>query len=62
MFEARFADASLEAAERLVGVEGDGDRIEAVWLDVSEPLDAPLYPLGLLELLRARLATLAAED
>ena len=62
MFEARFADASLEAAERLVGMEGDGDRIEAVWLDVSEPLDAPLYPLGLLELLRARLATLAAED
>ena len=24
MFEARFADASLEEAERLVGVEGDG--------------------------------------
>ena len=62
MFEARFVDASLEAAERLVGMEGDGDRIEAVWIDVSEPLDAPLYPPGLLELLRARLATVAAED
>ncbi len=62
MFEARFVDASLEAAERLVGMEGDGDRIEAVWIDVSEPLDAPLYPTGLLELLRARLATVAAED
>ena len=37
MFEARFVDGSLEAAERLVGMEGDGDRIEAVWLDVSEP-------------------------
>ena len=62
MFEARFADASLEASERLVGVEGDGDRIEAVWLDVSEPQDAPLYPPGLLELLRARLAAVAADD
>ena len=62
MFEARFVDASLEAAERLVGMEGDGDRIEAVWIDVSEPLDAPLYPPGLLEMLRARLATSAAED
>ena len=62
MFEARFVDASLEAAERLVGMEGDGDRIEAVWIDVSEPLDAPLYPPGLLEMLRARLATNAAED
>jgi len=62
MFEARFVDASLEAAERLVGMEGDGDRIEAVWLDVSEPLDAPLYPPGLLELLRARLAAVTADD
>ena len=62
MFEARFVDGSLEAAERLVGVEGDGDRIEAVWLDVSEPLNAPLYPPGLLELLRARLAAVAADD
>ncbi len=62
MFEARFVDASLEAADRLVGVEGDGDRIEAVWLDVSEPLDARLYPPGLLELLRARPAAVAADD
>ena len=56
MFEARFVDASLEAAERLIGEEADGDRIEAVWIDVSRPLDRPLYPEGLLELLRARLA------
>ena len=62
MFEARFVDASLEEAERLVGMEGDGDRIEAVWLDVSEPLDAPLYPPGLLELLRARLAAVTADE
>ncbi|MDE2901897.1 MAG: NUDIX domain-containing protein [Chloroflexota bacterium] len=62
MFEARFVDRSLEEAERLVGMEGDGDRIEAVWLDVSEPVDAPLYPPGLIELLRARLAAVAADD
>ena len=55
MFEAEFVDASLEAAERLVGMEADGDRIEAIWIDVSKPPDLPLYPDGLLELLRARL-------
>ena len=42
MFEAKFVDASLEAAERLVGMEADGDRIEAIWLDVSKPPDLPL--------------------
>lgn len=51
-FEARFVDASFYAAERIVGTEGAGIRIEAIWLDVSEPLDRPLYPNGLLELLR----------
>ena len=56
MFEAKFVDASLEAAERLVGMEADGDRIEAIWLDVSKPPELPLYPDGLPELLRARLA------
>ena len=60
MFEAKFVDASLEAAERLVGMEADGDRIEAIWLDVSKPPDLPLYPDGLLELLRARLTDKAS--
>ena len=52
VFEARFVDAALETAERLVGTEGNGDRIEAVWLDIAKPLDRPLYPEGLLDLLR----------
>ena len=52
VFEARFADRRYYEAERIVGTEGGGIRIEAIWLDVSEPLDRPLYPNGLLELLR----------
>jgi hypothetical protein len=52
VFEARFADASYYEAERIVGTEGGGTRIVAVWIDVSRPLDRPLYPNGLLELLR----------
>ena len=51
VFDVRFADASNYAAERIVGTEGGGIRIEAIWLDVSKPLDRPLYPNGLLELL-----------
>ena len=53
VFETRFVDASYYAAERIVGTEGAGIRIEAIWLDVSEPLDRPLYPNGLLDLLVA---------
>ena len=52
VFEARFQDSSLYEAERIVGTEGGGIRIEAIWLDVTQPLDRPLYPNGLLELLR----------
>ena len=51
VFETRFVDASFYEAERIVGTEGAGIRIEAIWLDVSQPLDRPLYPNGLLELL-----------
>ena len=51
-FEAEFADRSRYATERIEGVEGDGERIEAVWIDVAESLEWPLYPDGLLELLR----------
>lgn len=50
-FRVRFVDASFYAAERIVGTESEGTRIEAIWLDVSQPLDRPLYPEGLLELL-----------
>lgn len=51
VFETRFVESSFYAAERIVGTEGGGTRIEAIWIDVSEPLDRPLYPNGLLELL-----------
>ena len=51
LFEAQFADRSLYAAEVIKGTESSGKPIEAVWLDLSEPLDGPLYPEGLRELL-----------
>lgn len=52
VFDARFSDASHYAADRIVGTEDDDIRIEAIWIDISQPLDRPLYPNGLLELLR----------
>ncbi len=51
LFEARFVDRSLYGAELIDGTESSGKRIEAVWLDLSEPLDGPLYPEGLREML-----------
>ncbi|MDE2767801.1 MAG: NUDIX domain-containing protein [Chloroflexota bacterium] len=51
LFEAEFVDRSRYANERIEGVEGDGERIEARWIDVCQPLGGPLYPEGLLELL-----------
>jgi ADP-ribose pyrophosphatase YjhB (NUDIX family) len=51
LFEARFVDRSLYGAELINGMESGGKRIEAVWLDLSEPLDGPLYPEGLREML-----------
>ncbi len=54
LFEAEFVERSRYASERIEGVEGDGERIEAQWIDVSQPLAGPLYPEGLLELLGAR--------
>ena len=51
VFVARFVDGSYYEAERIVGTEGDGIRIEAIWVDVSVAVDRPLYPEGLLELL-----------
>ena len=54
LFDADFADRSHYAAELIIGTESSGKRIEAVWVDVSQPLDGPLYPQGLLELLMAR--------
>ena len=52
LFEAEFVDRSRYDSETIEGVEGDGERIEAVWIDVAEPLEWPLYPDDLLGLLR----------
>ena len=46
LFDADFADRSHYAAELIIGTESSGKRIEAVWVDVSQPLDGPLYPAG----------------
>ncbi|MCY3956857.1 MAG: NUDIX domain-containing protein [Chloroflexi bacterium] len=51
LFEAEFVERARYASERIQGVEGDGERIEARWIDVCQPLEGPLYPEGLLELL-----------
>jgi ADP-ribose pyrophosphatase YjhB (NUDIX family) len=51
VFEARFDDDSFYEAERIVGREGAGIRIEAIWVDVSVAVDRPLYPEGLMDLL-----------
>ena len=53
LFDAEFLDRSHYTAELIIGTESSGKRIEAVWIDVSQPLDGPLYPQGLLELLPA---------
>ena len=51
LFEAQLVDRTLYAVDVIDGMESSGKRIEAVWLDISEPLDGPLYPEGLRELL-----------
>ena len=51
LFEGQLVDRTLYAVDVIDGMESSGKRIEAVWLDISEPLDGPLYPEGLRELL-----------
>ena len=46
LFDADFVDRSHHAAELIIGTESGGKRIEAVWVDLSQPLDGPLYPPG----------------
>lgn len=53
LFEAELMDPSLYRTELISGTESSGKRIEAVWIDVTKPLDGPLYPAGLHELLTA---------
>ncbi len=51
LFEAQLVDRSLYAADLISGVESSGNPIEAVWIDISRPLDGPLYPACLRDLL-----------
>ncbi len=51
LFEAEFVDRSRYDSETIEGVEGDGERFEARWIDISQPLEGPLHPDGLLDLL-----------
>lgn len=54
VFEARFTDAALYEREEFVGVEA-GQPLVARWMPLAQfgPGDPPLYPAGLLALLRA---------
>jgi 8-oxo-dGTP pyrophosphatase MutT (NUDIX family) len=55
VFDADFADKSLYAQDRIAGGESDGKPFEAVWRELScFSARYPVYPNGLLELLRAR--------
>ena len=51
LFDAEFVDRSRYGSESIEGVEGDGERIEAHWIDLGQPLRGPVYPDGLLDLL-----------
>ena len=51
VFTAEFADRSRHSADLIIGTETSGKSFEAIWIDVSQPFDGPLYPDGLLELL-----------
>ena len=53
LFEAQLEDRSLYGAELIHGIESSGKRIEAVWIDLTQPLDGPLYPACLRDLLLA---------
>ena len=51
LFEAEFVERSRYSSETIEGVEGDGERIEAHWIDLGQPLRGRVYPDGLLDLL-----------
>lgn len=54
VFDARFRNRALYSRRRLTGRESDGVPFRAVWRDIEVSQDGlpPLYPDGLLELLR----------
>jgi hypothetical protein len=52
VFDAQFADETLYDLDALA-LHEEGWGGHAVWLDLTKPVDAPLYPEGLRELLAA---------
>ena len=58
VFDGEFQDSSVYKMKILIGYEGDGAKITALWKDLEEftpgnhRAGPPLYPTGLLELLR----------
>ena len=54
VYEGEFADPAMYACESLDGVEDSGDRFKAMWMPLQHFRDglSPLYPDGLLELLK----------
>ena len=62
VYDGEFVDRSLYGLESIAGTESDGQAFQAVWLELEQfSVDLPLFPEGLLDLLRAREARLAAE-
>jgi len=54
VFDATLADRSLYDCDRFVGTESDGAEFNAVWLDLDAigPGTPPVYPDGLVEMLK----------
>jgi ADP-ribose pyrophosphatase YjhB (NUDIX family) len=52
VYEARFADRSQYARSSFTCIESDGEPFTCIWKRLSDFEREPLYPSGLLELLR----------
>ncbi|MGV3526274.1 MAG: NUDIX hydrolase [Candidatus Sericytochromatia bacterium] len=54
VYDGQFVNASLYTQSIIPGAESDGSPFQATWRELASFSDArPLYPVGLLELLRA---------
>ncbi|NIA14406.1 MAG: NUDIX domain-containing protein [Nitrospiraceae bacterium] len=57
VYDAQFRDKSLYESDGFIGTESDGSQFNAIWLDLDTvgPGIPPLYPNGLIEMLKAGL-------
>ena len=53
VYEARFSDASLYRRTEFACVEVDGEPFTCVWKPLADFVREPLYPSGLIDLLRS---------